>query len=176
MQNLDPSAIVVSQIYDGRRYCVYEHYADGLLFYVGSGQIARAFEFEPTRRCPAWHQFAAGRAVTVVVVLRSNDRNAMRRAEYERINRCRPIGNEALEIDQPLEWRTVRHGALSVATIIDRMTVVLCEPGGYRFPSVQAASKAMGISPSAIYNSISGRHSEVRGRRFSRIEIPLPRS
>lgn len=180
MRNLDPWEIHVPAIFDGRRYCVYYHYADDILFYIGSGQIARAFEFEPQRRCPAWQKFAAGKEVSVVIVLRSNDRNAMRRQEYRSIRLNRPIGNETLEPEHPFDYRVVDRGPPEfrhfVATVVDRFTVVRCEPGGYRFPTVQDASKALNVSAGAIYNSISGRHPDVRGYRFFRDELALPRA
>lgn len=179
MRNLDPWEIYVPNVFDGRRYCVYFHYVDEVLFYVGSGQIARAFEFEPSRRCPAWQQFVDGRPVSVVLTRRTDDRNAARRTEYDAIRRYRPIGNEPLEKGQALDWRVVDHSPTPeyrhmVASIIDRFTVVRAEPGGATFPSVRDASKALGVSESAIHNSISGRYLDVRGYRFSRVEKILP--
>lgn len=180
MRNLEPWEIFTPDVFDGNRYCVYQHYADGILFYIGSGQIARAFEFEPTRRCPAWQKFAAGKKVSVVLVMRSNDRNAMRRLEYKNIQHLRPIGNETLEPEHPFDYRVVNRGRPDaphlVATDNDRLTVVRCEPGGYRFPTVRDASKALNVSPGSIYNSISGRHPDVRGYRFFREERLLPRA
>lgn len=171
MRPTDPWEIVVPEIFDGRRYCVYQHYCDGVLFYVGSGQISRAFEFEATRRCPAWQAVSKGRKVTVVITNRVVDRSDARRAEYKQIRTYRPFGNETLEEGQAFDWREVEHSpGLRIATLIDRVTVIRCDPLGMEFPTVAAASAYLGISRSAIYNSVSGRHPEVRGFTFHRVE------
>lgn len=170
MRPTEPWEIVIPEIFDGRRYCVYEHYCDGLLFYIGSGQIARAFEFEMTRRCPTWQMFAKDRKVSVIITNRMVDRSEARRVEYRAIRAYRPCGNDTLEEGQSFNWRTVVHGSVHVATMLDRVTVVRCDPLGMEFPNVAAASSYLGVSRSAIYNSISGRHPEVRGFTFSRVE------
>lgn len=170
MRTLEPWEILIPEIFDGRRYCVYHHYADGLLFYVGSGQIARAFEFEKTRRCPTWGEFSYNRKISVVIAGRFTDRNEARRREYRDIRFFRPCGNDTLEEGQTFGWREIECAGVRVATLIDRVTLVKCDPLGIEFPSVAAASNYLGVSRSAVYNSISGRYPEVRGFTFSRVE------
>lgn len=167
--------IFIPKIFDGRRYCVYGHYLGSVLFYIGSGQISRAFEFEPTRRNPAWQFISARREIDVVLLHRVRTRDEARRLEYAAIGRWKPFGNETLEEDQPRDFRIINTQGATVAVLVDRVTVVRCLPSGWEYRTVKEASYALGVSKSAIYNSLSGRYPDVRGMRFERVDGLYPK-
>lgn len=156
-------------------YCVYLHFCDGVLFYIGSGFAARAFEIGGSRRNPAYESFRAGRTVEVCIYNLYADRNDARREEYGLIRTFRPTGNLPFAPNEDLEWVvTAAPGGYpwTVATSPEATTVIRCDPIGVIFPTIKAASIAMGVSRQAISNSITGRIPTVRGYSF----IRLPRS
>lgn len=89
--------------------------------------------------------------------------------EYEHIRKLRPIANLPYQRDRPLDAEIRYDRGKPVFTDAYEGKVIRMNPDNRIFASLEYASKATGISKSAISNSISHRYREVAGKTFDRI-------
>lgn len=171
--------MLISEIIDDANpYCVYYHLADGVLFYVGSGVLSRAFDHGSARRNEAWNRFVSGRRVTVQIASQHAERATARREEYAAIKAHRPIANLPYDLAVPLEWQTRQGDGIPWLVATDVFTgtrIRMTDADGrtlHMFGDLQTAAAMTNITKGAICNSISGRYPVVDGKRFFREPRP----
>lgn len=136
-------------------YCVYAHEVDGIIVYIGSGTISRAFAVLPRDRTNEWRAATAGKSVRVGVLSWHADKSEAMRAEYAATKEWQPVAN--------LSGRQPRH---SPGFNPQWGRQVRCLETGQIFPSCTAAGKAIGVTQGAVTNVARGRYPAVKGFRF----------
>jgi len=149
-------------------YAVYFHRCEGRIFYIGSGALARAFDHGDQRRNIVWNRFVAGRLVSVSIWAFYPNRAEARAEEYAQIARFRPVANSS--VDTEPEWSPFELDGWHCARSLSYDTRVWAWPSRRSFDTVGEAARALGVSPSAVCNSISGRFPIVAGLRFARFK------
>jgi len=152
-------------------FAVYGHFANGKLFYIGSGILSRAFDAGNSRRNEKWNIYVGGHPVSVFIFGRFGSRAEARRVEYEQIKKYRPMANGPYEASVPIEWFDCVVDGWQVARDPDLGTTIAVLPTGATYSNVRGAANAFGVSPSAVCNSISGRYPQVNGLQFFRVEV-----
>jgi hypothetical protein len=156
-------------------YCVYYHEINGVVFYIGSGVLARAFEHGFARRNEAWNIYVDmnGPDVTVRIAHYCRERAEARRVEYKRIKLARPLANLPYDPSLALEWQVKNVEDFGhVATDAYEGKAIRMDPDGTIFRSLTEAHRCTGISKSAICNSCSGKYPIVQGKQFCRVPRP----
>lgn len=95
----------------GQPYCVYAHYVDGALIYIGSGETRRAFDLRS--RSKHHLQLLHSGNVEIAILGRHETRPAALKAEADMIRLFKPIANIRLGERQK---RIRRKGPLKVAS------------------------------------------------------------
>lgn len=77
-----------------KKYCVYKHFIDGKLFYIGKGIASRAFDTNSTSRNEIWkNEVDYGLLLTVEIVEWFEDSKEALKLEAELINEYLPKAN-----------------------------------------------------------------------------------
>lgn len=81
-------------------YCVYAHYVDGQVIYIGSGETCRAFNLRSRTKHHA-QLLQSGQAVEIAILARHHDRNEALENEKQMIRVFKPVANVRLGEPQP---------------------------------------------------------------------------
>lgn len=134
-------------------WCVYRHYCEDVLFYIGSGKISRAFDCS---RGQEWHAFRAGRPVTVEIAGFYMSCADARRAEYADIKAHRQLLSPSVPLATKVPQKRKD----------PKRVIVLDEYTGYALRRVSDVARFTGISESAIYKVLKNPGTYVHGRTF----------
>lgn len=140
-------------------YCVYAHYVDDVLVYIGSGTLGRALAFDS--RGDNHRKALETGAARVDIWFRTDDRDEAYAREASLIALFKPMYNIA----------SVRGGAplQGGATLRDRRPVRCIETGVFYYTAVQAATE-MGLDKQrVVVNTLRGRPA-VDGYNFERVD------
>lgn len=129
-------------------YCVYFHWLDDAIIYVGSGTLSRAFS---TTRNSLWEEKTRYRKVQVEIVSLHEDRDLAFGAERRYIELFQP------ECNIMLRPRVRKNG------------MVRCNETGEVYSSATHAAHCVGVTRGAMANVLNGRYASVKGLTFSRI-------
>jgi len=148
--------------FDTNHYCVYAHYLNGELMYIGAGSFQRAFSV--TSRSPKYLQTFFEKYPTIEFWYISKNRRDVLKIESAWIKILNPPLNQN-SLD-----REIMKDRLSQKKGRVRNQGVLCVETGIVFESIQHVAAAMKLNPSTLSNHLNGRigYRHVRGWTFER--------
>ncbi len=144
-------------------FCVYGHFCDGEVIYVGSGAVSRPFS---TQRSHRWVAVVAGRPVDVVIFDWFESRHDALKAEFALIEMLDPLAN-IIRGNNPIAL--VCYGQLDMN--------LLCVETNQVFSSIPDIVYALGIGRQSLYYYLKGVLPTARGFTFVQTELsttPLP--
>ena len=139
-------------------FCVYAHYTDDVLVYIGSGRLSRALDMRDRKPDHLSH-LSSGRT-KVLIMSRFSKISEARKAEQIAIERCLPKFNY-------MHTRQQHHVDKSAKR---DMRPILCEQTNERFYSAAHISGVTGCSVYDVHRHLHGKLPSISGNTYKRVD------
>lgn len=127
-----------------KRFCVYFHWCEDEVIYIGSGTYGRAFTWENKR--DAYHLARSGRGIRIEIVQTFADRLEAYASEAVYIAALAPVGNTHGKDPAFIDEHLLKLGRPPA----DTKPVIRCMPEGTEFKTLSAAASATGVSKASV--------------------------